>query len=177
MKRLAVLITAMIAALCICACAKGSSEKVTGPVTETVTEAVTEANAYSFSVNGVRIHMNENTAELLKKLGEYVNYSESSSCAFDGLDKIYSYSGFDLYTYPVKDEDFVNSVYFTDETVKTEEGIGIGDTVEKMKETYGTDYTEEFDVYTYTKGDSQLQFLTTDGIIEAVDYQAVVKSE
>ncbi len=44
--------------------------------------------------------MNEDVAPILSGLGNYNNYAESPSCAFKGLDKIYSYSGFDLYTYP-----------------------------------------------------------------------------
>ena len=54
-----------------------------------------------------------------------------------GIDKIYTYNSFELDTYPLDGEDFISSVLFKDDTVTTMEGIGIGDSVEKLTETYG----------------------------------------
>ena len=39
---------------------------------------------------------------------------------------------------------------------------------------YGEDYTEEYDQYTYTRGDSQLVVLIEDGYISSIEYQAVL---
>ncbi|MFR5602043.1 MAG: hypothetical protein ACLTKI_06720 [Lachnospiraceae bacterium] len=152
----------------------GAAAETEAEETEAATEAVVH-QGYVFQSGDVIMGMNENVAAALEGLGEYSNYAESTSCAFQGLDKIYTYAGFDIYTYPVEDQDFINSIYFTDETVSTPEGIHIGSTLEEMTAAYGEDYSEEFGVYTYTKDDSTLSFIVTDGVIESVEYTAIVE--
>ncbi len=132
-------------------------------------------SGFTFVVKGVTFGMNENVAPVLEALGDYENYSETTSCAFKGLDKIYSYGGFDLYTYPQGDQDFVNSVYIVDDSVSTPEGIRIGSSQEEMLAAYGEDYEEEYGVYTYTKDKSTLSFIVTDGVVESIEYVAITK--
>ena len=159
-------------------------EKETEAVeTEKESEEVSQAEApkepphsgFLFQSGDVTIGMNEDVAFALSGLGEYSNYAESPSCAFKGLDKIYSYSGFDLYTYPIESTDYVNSIYFLDDSVSTPEGIHLGSTVEDMLAAYGEDYEEEYGVYTYTKDKSTLSFIVTDGVIESIEYVAITE--
>lgn len=140
-------------------------------------ETVAEINhsGFLFQSGDVTIGMNEDVAPALSGLGAYDNYAESPSCAFKGLDKIYSYQGFDLYTYPKGSADYVNSIYFIDDSVSTPEGIRLGSTTEEMLAAYGEDYTEEYGVYTYTKDKSTLSFIVTDGVIESVEYIAITE--
>lgn len=132
-------------------------------------------SGFLFRSGDVTIGMNEDVAFALSSLGEYSNYAESPSCAFKGLDKIYSYGGFDLYTYPIESTDYVNSIYFVDDSVSTPEGIRLGSTVEDMLAAYGEDYEEEYGVYTYTKDKSTLSFIVTDGVIESIEYVAITE--
>ena len=145
--------------------------ETTAEASESATEA--EITGFTFITGDTVIAMNADAAPILEELGEWENYVETTSCAFKGLDKTYSYPGFDLYTYPLDGKDNVNSVYFVDDTVSTPEGIHIGSTKEEMEAAYGTDYEEEFGAYTYTKDKSKLQFLVTDGVIDSVEYTAV----
>ena len=145
--------------------------ETTAEASESATEA--EITGFTFITGDTVIAMNADAAPILEELGEWENYVETTSCAFKGLDKTYSYPGFDLYTYPLNGKDNVNSVYFVDDTVSTPEGIHIGSTKEEMEAAYGTDYEEEFGAYTYTKDKSKLQFLVTDGVIDSVEYTAV----
>lgn len=150
-------------------------ETVDGPSAAEPTQAEVTHTGYLFQSGDVVMGMNEEVAPVLEGLGEYSNYAESPSCAFQGLDKIYTYAGFDIYTYPVDDVDYINSIYFTDETVSTPEGIHIGSTVDEMTAAYGENYSEEFGVYTYTKDTSTLSFIVTDGVIESVEYTAITE--
>ena len=145
--------------------------ETTAEASESATEA--EITGFTFITGDTVIAMNADAAPILEELGEWENYVETTSCAFKGLDKTYSYPGFDLYTYPLNGKDNVNSVYFVDDTVSTPEGIHIGSTKEEMEAAYGTDYEEEFGAYTYTKDKSKLQFLVTDGVIDSVEYTAI----
>lgn len=145
--------------------------ETTAEASESAKEA--EITGFTFVAGDTVIAMNADVAPILEGLGEWENYAETTSCAFKGLDKTYSYQGFDLYTYPLNGKDNVNSVYFVDDTVSTPEGIHIGSTKEEMEAAYGTDYEEEFGAYTYTKDKSRLQFLVTDGVIDSVEYTAI----
>ena len=145
--------------------------ETTAEASESAKEA--EITGFTFVAGDTVIAMNADVAPILEGLGEWENYAETTSCAFKGLDKTYSYPGFDLYTYPLNGKDNVNSVYFVDDTVSTPEGIHIGSTKEEMEAAYGTDYEEEFGAYTYTKDKSKLQFLVTDGVIDSVEYTAI----
>ena len=54
-------------------------------------------------------------------LGEPMHYFEAPSCAFEGMDKIYSYSGFEFTTYTKDNVDYIASIVFLDDTVTTRE--------------------------------------------------------
>lgn len=149
------------------------TEAETEETSKEETTAAVNHSGYLFQSSGVTMGMNEDVAPILSGLGNYNNYAESPSCAFKGLDKIYSYNGFDLYTYPKGSVDYVNSIYFIDDSVATPEGIRLGSTVEEMLAAYGDNYTEEYGVYTYTKEKSTLSFIVTDGVIESIEYVAI----
>ena len=62
-------------------------------------------NIYSLTIEGVVMQGNQPVKPYLDKLGSDYQYSESISCAYDGMDKIYAYEDFSLYTYPDGDKD------------------------------------------------------------------------
>ncbi len=158
--------------------AEGKDKENKGEAVKTETAQSTAETSHSgflFQSGDVIIGMNEDVAPILSGLGDYSNYAETPSCAFEGLDKIYSYNGFDLYTYPKGSTDYVNSIYFIDDSVATPEGIRLGSTVEEMLAAYGEDYVEEYGVYTYTKEKSTLSFIVTDGVIESIEYVAITE--
>lgn len=143
---------------------------------EASSKDVTQASAgYVFDYNGVSIQMNTDMAPVLKVLGDPQEYFEAKSCAFDGFDKTYYYSGIELTTYPNGDKDYISSVYFKDDSVSTTEGIYIGSTLSELLAAYGEDYTGDAGSYTYTKGDSSLMFLVENDEVTSITYLAVVE--
>ena len=88
---------------------------------------------YAFISKDVVIEMDEEAAPIIEALGEPLSYFEAASCAFEGLDKIYTYSGFEINTYPGKDKDYISSVILKDDSVTTVEGVAIGDSKEKLE--------------------------------------------
>lgn len=125
---------------------------------------------FIFETSGLSIRFGENAAPIIRALGEPQNYFESPSCAFDGIDKIYYYNGFELFTFPKGDEDFVLSVNLTDDSVTTKEGIYLGMTLEKVIAAYGEDFDQNFGQYTYTRGGATLSFLIEDNKIVVITY-------
>lgn len=142
------------------------------PAASSGEEAVAEA--YVFSYQGTEIPMNAPAAPIVEKLGEALSYFEAESCAFQGIDRTYTYSGIQINTYPLEETDYISSVLFTDDSVSTPEGLEIGSSREDMIAAYGEDYVEEYGQYTYTKGDSQISILLEDGTVTAIEYLAVL---
>ena len=82
-----------------------------------------------------------------EKYGEPLTYSEVPSCAFDGIDKTYTYSHYEITTYPVDGKDKVYVIYFLDDEITTTEGVKISDSLDDMLEKYGKDYQKEGNLY------------------------------
>lgn len=134
-----------------------------------------EPSGYSFEYKDLNIFMNMDVAPVINNLGEALEYFEAESCAFKGLDKTYTYPGFEITTYPLNGSDNISSIYIMDDSVSTPEGIYLGASVDEMIAAYGEGYTESSGAYTYTKDDSKLQFITKDNEIIAITYLADVE--
>ncbi len=130
--------------------------------------------SFSFEYNGLEIAMNAEAEPILAKLGDSMEYFESESCAFKGLDKIYTYSGFELHTYPLEGVDYVSAVKFLDDSVATKEGIRFFSKLEDVTKAYGDDYSENLGLYIYQADDSRISFLTKEDEVLAIEYNAVV---
>ena len=126
--------------------------------------------SFSFEARNVAIVMGAPASPAIDALGEPLSYFEAPSCAFDGIDKIYYFPGFELYTYPVDGEDFILSVNLTDDNVTTKEGVYLGMSRENMLDAYGSDYILNHEQYIYTRGDSTLSFLIDNGEIAVIIY-------
>ncbi|HHT96812.1 MAG TPA: hypothetical protein GXZ90_02810 [Clostridiales bacterium] len=132
---------------------------------------------FSFSTDKTKVLMNKEAEQFVEQLGEPLNSFDAPSCAFQGLDKFYVYNGYELSTYPLNGKDYVNSIDFIDDSVTTEEGIYIGNTLDDVIEKYGTDYEESNGVISYTAGDSILTFVILDNIVENITYSAVIEKD
>lgn len=126
-----------------------------------------------FTYRNCPLPMNAEFAPLLEYLGEPDSYFEATSCAFDGLDKTYTYAGMELITYPDEDKDYISSIRLLDSSAATPEGITIGSSEEEVIAAYGTDYQELGQQYAYEDGDAILTVLFEDGAAISVEYVAV----
>lgn len=131
-------------------------------------EAENTEDVYVFDDNGKKLTLGVEYSSL--NLGEPADYYEVQSCAFDGMDKIYTFDNYEVHTYPDNDTDKVLSVYFLNDQVSTTEGVKIGDSMDKMVETYGDGYEQLETQYTYTKGLTQLKFIVENNVITSIEY-------
>lgn len=132
---------------------------------------------YAFIYHDVVIEIDADVASILEELGEANSYFEAASCAFNGLDKMYTYSSFELDTYPVDDKDYVSMVLFKDDSIATAEGVSIGDPAEKVTEIYGEDAAKENGMLVYQKDGMKLCFIVENGSISSIEYQTTVLDE
>lgn len=136
--------------------------------------ATTGKGGYTFTYNGTTIAMDVDAGPVLEKLGEPVSYYEAASCAFEGLDKMYTFSGFEVDTYPTDDKDFVSSVILKDDSVSTEEGVCIGDSREKIQEAYGDASKDDGGLMEYEKDGMKLCFILQEDAVASIEYRSGV---
>lgn len=127
---------------------------------------------FVFQKGNVTIAVDAEAAPILASLGAYKNYDATPSCMFAGEDKIYVYDGFKLQTYQktAGGADFVHSLILTDDTYTTPEGIGIGSTVDRVLEVYGTPDDKTDAKIAYTAKGMSLLFLTREGRVTSIQY-------
>lgn len=124
----------------------------------------TEAS-YTLKLDNKEIKLGEVFSR--EKCGQELQYSEVASCAFEGLDKTYTYENYEITT---GEKDKIASIYFIDEGVSTTEGVKITDSYDKMVQVYGTNFKNDGNKYTYTKGNTTIEFMVENEIITAIEY-------
>ncbi|MCM1045231.1 MAG: hypothetical protein NC417_06950 [Candidatus Gastranaerophilales bacterium] len=137
-------------------------------------EAQIVQKGYLFETEGIVIAVDEDAAPLIEQLGEPVSYFEAASCAFEGLDKMYTYSSFEIDTYPMDDKDYISSVILKDDCVSTAEGVYIGNSMEALTQAYGSEYAEEDGMIVYEKDGMKLCFILQNGEIVSIEYRSGV---
>lgn len=182
MKNMKLLALLLACVLCFTAC--GNAEDTTGndtPQSQPVQEQTEDVQAkgeeaYVFSYEGLEIKVGSLMSEYLDTLGEPISYFEAASCAFDGLDKVYSYNSFEITTYPVDDKDYVGSIRFLDDMVETKEGVALFGTKADMTAAYGETYVDENGVLVYyydgKEENGRLCFILSGDEIISIEYQA-----
>lgn len=130
---------------------------------------------YVFETNGVTIAMNAEAAPILKSLGKEKDYFEAKSCAFQGLEKTYTYNGFELHTYEVNGVDCVSAITFLDDSVSTKEGISLCSNLDDMIKAYGDKGKKNLGLYTYESGKTKLSILIENDKVTSIEYNVIAK--
>lgn len=125
---------------------------------------------YVFRSGETTVAIDQDMAEVLSALGEPKSYFEAESCAFEGLDKTYTYSGFVITTRPDGDKDYVNSIVLTDDSVTTPEGLYIGSSGDDVTAAYGSSSGATDTFRPYTKGNTALNFVLSGGKVISIEY-------
>lgn len=186
MKKFIVMFLTAFSMISITACG-GPGEKVAGGKVENIVTNKEEKSVeiadnvsdkgpagYGFKVSGTEIYMDESADALIGKLGEADEYYEAASCAFDGMDKVYVYDGFEVDTYPSEDGDKISAVVLLSDSVSTPEGIFIGSSIDNVTEIYGDDYETEDDSMIFTSEGMRLCFVHKDGVVTGIEYLSKV---
>ncbi|MCR4588708.1 MAG: hypothetical protein K5682_09905 [Lachnospiraceae bacterium] len=152
----------------------------TAAATEEVQAEGTQAALSGYTYNAtygegsVTIGMDMDMRPVLEALGEPSSYFEAASCAFQGLDKIYTYDHFEVDTYPSGDQDLVSSVVLLDDLVTTSEGLYIGQTKADMEALYGTEYEDKGGSCVYTLDGMHLEIVLDGDTISSIAYNSSV---
>lgn len=181
MKKIICLMLSLCLALSLAACGGEQPQpgettlphSASDPTPPPEKETTAPKEGFSCTIGGTEITMKANAAPILAALGEPKSYTEEASCAFTGLDKTYYFGSFYLATYPQGNQDHIFSVWFTDDTVTTAEGIYIGSTQAAVEAAYGKDGYNGVNAYILNKGETKLTIILTDGVVSSIAYDAI----
>ena len=126
---------------------------------------------YVLKINNLEIKLGSEFSR--EKYGTELEYSEIPSCAFEGLDKTYTYEYYEINTFEDNGKEKILSVYFLDPNITTTENVSLGDDLEKMTSTYGTNYEKNDNLYTYKKGKTSIEFIVENDTITSIEYKYV----
>lgn len=180
-KKIFAVLSAVVLSICLTACGSNDVKVIENNKDDKASESSTDNSGetsklkgYVFEADGqngkVSITTEIEMNDILKQLGDPDNYFEAESCAFKGLDKTYTYSHYEIQTYPEGKKDLISCILFKDDMIKTAEGLSIGMTKDQMEEAYGTDYEQKGAMYVYKKDSSFLGFIIQDNIISSIQY-------
>lgn len=172
MKKKMILVWACLMAAVIGCAGCGQTQQESRPAQES---NQSQETGYVFEYKGTAIKMNADMAALLTALGEADSYFESPSCAFQGMDKVYTYGSIVITTYPEGGKDYVYTVELKDDLVKTPEGISIGSSRSAVTAAYGTPAQESDTSLVFRKDDSELTFIIDGDSVKNILYMAITK--
>ena len=167
MKKIIAMLLAMAMLLCFAACQSNETE-ATGSK-----EPVQDS--FTFTYKGTKIALHAPAADVVAALGEPKTYSESTSCAFEGLDKSYGYGSFYLETYPIGDKDYVYGWYCVDDMVENDEGICIGSSKADVEAAYGAENYNGTNAFEVTKGSGKLTIILENDVVSSVQYVIITE--
>ncbi|MBQ8399583.1 MAG: hypothetical protein IJX08_06385 [Clostridia bacterium] len=124
---------------------------------------------YILMMGDTKVVIGAQMAPVAAALGEPTKYFESPACAFQGMDKVYTYGGVVIRTYP--DDagvDIIWSIELKDDMTSTAEGVCIGDNKDKVLSVYGS--VEGEDSLLYRKDNVVLTFFLSDGAVTSITY-------
>ncbi len=129
---------------------------------------------YVFQIGEIEVAVDMDISLIEEKLGEPDSYFEQPSCAAQGTARIFTYSSFEIDTYPDGEKDLVGSIILKDDNVATAEGIDLSMTKEDILAVYGENGKEEGNSLEYEKDGMKLCFILEEDKIVSIEYRSKV---
>ena len=127
---------------------------------------------YSYTYEGVKLIPGEPFDPSV--LTEAESVYEVPSCAIEGTDNLYSYGTIELTAFDDGTGEVIYSIFFVDPNITTDEGLALGDDVQKMIDLYGENYTQEGTACIYTGGNTVLSILVQNDVVTSIEFRMAV---
>lgn len=127
---------------------------------------------YFYTYEGVKLVPNDPFDPSL--LPEAESIFEVPSCAIEGTDNLYNYGTFELTAFDDGTGEVIYSIFFVDPNITTDEGLALGDDVQKMIDLYGENYVQEGTAYIYTGGNTVLSVLVQNDVVTSIEFRMAI---
>lgn len=145
----------------------------TAPVEPEGADLVSDPPPKAFVYNSIMIEMHAPAEPILENLGEPASYFEAASCAHQGMDRVYTYPGFELHTYERDGIERVLAVILLNDSISTPEGLHLSSPIEDILKHYGEVPQQMEGVFVYSRENTRLSILVRDNRILEIAYLAV----
>lgn len=108
----------------------------------------------TFSIGNQTTALDADATPLVESLGPALSFSETPSISGGGNDQMYVYAHLTLCTYPSEGDFRIGEIILTDDAYATRRDIRVGASKSEVVAVYGSDYTVEDGLYTYTRSQS-----------------------
>lgn len=105
------------------------------------TDGAVSKEDFAIQIGSVLVCTGDDINTLVEQLGTPDDFVQARSCLYDGDDKVYTYGGIAIYTYPNGAEDIVYLIEVTG-SEKLLSDVGVGSTIADITQAYGNDYVE-----------------------------------
>ncbi len=106
-----------------------------------------------------------------EEYGNYNDYFESENFSFWDSDITYFYDDIEVEAYGDNNKLIVYSILFISDNIKTNEGIGLYDTISDAINVYGNDYVKDGNRYVYNRNNTSIIMIVQNDIIESIEYR------
>ena len=132
-------------------------------------DSTTALTEFYLTYNEIDIKLNTNFTNTYVVLGEYNDKFINELSEQNNF--IYSYDEFEIETTIKDNVEKISTIYFTSDSLITNEGIKIGDSLNKMIEVYGNGYeVGNESIYTYRLNNTSIIFIMEDNKIISIQY-------
>ncbi len=131
--------------------------------------------AFVFVYQGTSLAIGAPADPLLQALAEPIHFFESPSCAYQGMDRIYTYPGFEITTYTEGGADYLYAVALIDDSVSTPEGLALGASIRSVRDVYGEPSDEATNQLIYRSGDTALKFVFAEDETVSIEYVQITE--
>lgn len=112
-----------------------------------------------------------NMKECADKMRKPDDVTQSKVCIGSGMERVYTYGDIVISALEEKKAEKVYMIEISG-SGKLPSGVGIGSTTDEIIKAYGEDYIQDFDLYTYEVGNSELNFYLIDGIVDMIEIRS-----
>ena len=144
--------------------------------TEEATEAPVEGHRSAFSFVYEDVYITPGAAFDASLLPEAASVYEVPSCALVGTDNVYNYELFEVTAFDEGNGEFVYSIYFIDPNLTTDEGLALGDGLDRVLELYGEHYEDMDGELVYTASNTQLRLILENDVVVSIEYRMVTEN-
>ena len=146
-----------------------------GTPSETTKESDKAPAVYKCSWKDVDITPGSDCKAAVEALGSDYKIFSGADCAYEGVNTVYDYTDVTIYSYTDKgsEDELISIVELKGKDLKTPEGVGNGDTPDKIKEVYGDPEVENKGGLLYKSDKVELSFFVKDGVVSSMTYTII----
>ena len=184
MRKLIAILAVMLLVFALAACGADSqadadmvitrSTEATEGEEETVAaEAESAAKVYSFTAEGVELI--PGAAFDPSVLPNAASVYTVPSCAIEGTDNVYNYETFEVTAYDDGTGEVIYSIYFVDPNLTTNEGLALGDSLDRVVEIYGDGYQQNGTAYDFCGESTMLSLIMQGDTVASIEYRMITE--